>query len=175
MFKSIFVYGAISGTVVILGMILGMALSGGIGSQAAGYLIMFIALSVIFVGIKRHRDIRLGGVIKFLPAFGMGVGIAAVAGIAYVVTWEIYLAITDYAFMEQYIAASIEARQSAGMSGEALQAYIAQMDQMREQYANPFFRLPITFTEIFPIGLVIALVSAILLRNPRFLPHRPVV
>ncbi|MEE2566556.1 DUF4199 domain-containing protein [Hyphobacterium marinum] len=175
MLRSILVYGAVSGTVVILGMIAGMMMSDGMGSQAAGYLIMFIALSVIFIGIKRHRDLRLGGVIKFLPAFGMGLGIAVVAGLAYVVTWEIYLAITDYAFMEQYIAASIEARQSAGMSGEELQAYIAQMDQMRDQYANPVFRLPITFLEIFPIGLVIALVSAILLRNPRFLPHRPTV
>jgi hypothetical protein len=29
-----------------------------------------------------------------------------------------------------------------------------------------------TFVEIFPVGLLIALVSAGLLRNPRFLPAR---
>jgi hypothetical protein len=43
---------------------------------------------------------------------------------------------------------------------------------MRRQYANPFYRLPETFLEIFPVGLLIALVSAVLLRNPRFLPAR---
>lgn len=175
MIKSIFVYGIISGTVVILGMLVGMAMAGGVGSEAVGYLIMVIALSVIFVGIKRHRDLERGGVIKFLPAFAMGLGIAAVAGLAYVVTWEIYLAATDYAFMEQYIQASIEAKRASGVSPEDLQVYIASTEAMREQYGNPLFRVPITFLEIFPIGLLIALISAALLRNPRFLPHRPTV
>jgi len=46
------------------------------------------------------------------------------------------------------------------------------MEVMRRQYANPLFRLPATFSEIFPVGLLIAVVSAALLRNPRFLPAR---
>ena len=175
MIKSIFIYGIISGTVVILGMLVGMAMAGGHGSEAVGYLIMVIALSVIFVGIKRHRDLERGGVIKFLPAFAMGLGIAVVAGLAYVATWEIYLAATDYTFTEQYIQASIEAKRARGVSPEALQAHIASMEEMRVQYANPLFRVPITFLEIFPVGLIIALISAALLRNPRFLPHRPTI
>jgi len=32
--------------------------------------------------------------------------------------------------------------------------------------------MPITFTEIFPVGVLVSLVSAALLRNPRFLPAR---
>jgi hypothetical protein len=40
---------------------------------------------------------------------------------------------------------------------------------MAEMYANPLYRLPMTFAEIFPVGLVIALLSAALLRNPRLL------
>ena len=39
-------------------------------------------------------------------------------------------------------------------------------------YANPLFRLPITFVEMFPIGVLISLVSAAVLRNSRFLPAR---
>ena len=46
------------------------------------------------------------------------------------------------------------------------------MRAMAEAYRNPLFRLPMTFVEIFPVGLLIALVSAGLLRNPRFLPAR---
>jgi hypothetical protein len=46
---------------------------------------------------------------------------------------------------------------------------------MRRQYASPLFRLPMTFLEIFPVGLLITLVSAALLKNPRFLPARPSV
>ena len=51
-------------------------------------------------------------------------------------------------------------------------AVTAQMDEFRRQYANPFFRLPMTFVEIFPVGVLISLISAGLLRNSRFLPPR---
>jgi hypothetical protein len=44
------------------------------------------------------------------------------------------------------------------------------MAEFRQQYANPLFRLPVTFIEIFPVGLVVSLISAALLRNSRFLP-----
>lgn len=43
---------------------------------------------------------------------------------------------------------------------------------MRTSYANPLFRLPLTFAEVAPVGLVVTLVSAALLRNPRMLPAR---
>jgi hypothetical protein len=43
---------------------------------------------------------------------------------------------------------------------------------MRAQYANPLFRIPMTFLEIFPVGLVVALLSAVSLRFPKFLPAR---
>ena len=38
--------------------------------------------------------------------------------------------------------------------------------------SNPLYRLPITFVEMFPVGVVISLISAVLLRNSRFLPAR---
>jgi hypothetical protein len=46
------------------------------------------------------------------------------------------------------------------------------MAEFREQYSNPFFRMPITFIEIFPVGILVSLISALLLRNSRFLPAR---
>ncbi len=39
-------------------------------------------------------------------------------------------------------------------------------------YAKPWYRMPMTFAEIFPVGILVSLVSAALLRNPRFLPAR---
>jgi len=38
-----------------------------------------------------------------------------------------------------------------------------------ENYANPLYRIPQTFTEIAPVALTVPLVSALLLRNPRFM------
>ena len=118
-------------------------------------------------------DRALGGVIKFLPAFLIGLGISVVAGIIYVAAWEVSLAMTHYTFMNDYAASAIEAQRAKGVSGPELDAFIAQMEQMKVQYANPLFRLPMTFVEIFPVGVVISLITALVLRNSRFMPARP--
>lgn len=168
-------YGLLSGFVIIVTMIAAIALSGTgsfFTSEWFGYLVMLVALSFIFVGVKRYRDVDRGGVIKFMPAFLMGLGIAIAAGVAYVTVWEIYLALTDYKFMDQYIAGIMRARQAAGASAEAMAAEAAKLDEMRTSYANPLFRIPMTFLEIFPVGLLVSLVSASLLRNPKLLPRQ---
>jgi hypothetical protein len=175
MLKTALVFGSISGAIVISTLILGLALSGGQGafsSELFGYLVMIIALSMIFFGIKRYRDRELGGVIKFGAAFLMGLAIAAVAGVIYVAVWEVYLAATNYAFMDSYTAAVLEAKRAEGVSGPALETLANEMRTLNEQYANPLFRVPMTFLEIFPVGLIVALISAALLRNAKFLPAR---
>jgi hypothetical protein len=169
-----FLYGTLSGLVVIGGILGTIVLGGdhGTGSLLLGYLIMLVALSMIFFGVKRYRDTELGGVIKFVPAFLTGLAIAAVAGVIYVIVWEVYLAATHYSFMEAYPKAIIAAERAKGTTGPALDAIVKQMEDFKTQYANPLFRLPMTFMEIFPVGFVIALISAALLRNPRVLPAR---
>ncbi len=169
------VYGSIAGLVVILVLIAGLTVLSGehfITTEWFGYLSMIVALSAIFLGIKRYRDTALGGVIRFLPAFALGLGIAVVAGIIYTAVWEIYLAATGYHFMDQYVAGIIASGKARGLSGAALAAQIAQLNAMKAQYADPLFRLPMTFLEIFPVGLLIAPISAAVLRNPRVLPAR---
>jgi hypothetical protein len=139
---------------------------------ALGYLTMLIALSAVFAAIKRWRDVELGGVIRFWPALGLGLGISVVAGILYVLAWEAALAVTHMDFAGSYAAALIEQQKARGVSGEALARFVADMDRFKVQYANPYYRLAMTFAEIFPVGLLVSLVSAALLRNSRFLPAR---
>ena len=172
MFRIMLVYGAIAGVIIIAIMTAGMALNGGAGSQVQGYLTMVIVLSLIFVGIKRYRDKDLGGVIKFLPAFGLGAGIAAVAAVFYVLTWETSLHLTDFAWMENYKQSAIEGYEAKGLTGEALAEKTEALEAMMVNYRNPLIRLPITFLEIFPVGLLVALISAALLRNPKVLPAK---
>ena len=59
-----------------------------------------------------------------------------------------------------------------GASAEAIAKLSAEMAEFKVQYANPMFRLPMTFVEIFPVGVLVSLFSAALLRNSRFLPAR---
>jgi Protein of unknown function (DUF4199) len=176
MIRTILTYGLASGAVIIVGMLGAMKLEGGHGSVLTGYLIMLVALSVILIGVKQHRDRELGGVIKFTTAFLIGLGIAIAASVAYVAVWEAYLAMTHYTFMDDYTASMLAAKRAAGVTGAAYAKAVAEVEQMRRQYANPLYRLPETFIEIFPVGVLVALVSAGLLRNPKFFPakSRPV-
>jgi hypothetical protein len=131
---------------------------------------MLVALSAAFVGIKRFRDAERGGGIKFWPAFGLAVAISLVASVFYVVVWELVLLVTDFA--KTFGNAMIEKKRAAGVGGEALAQAIAGMHGFSAMYAKPWYRMPMTFAEIFPLGILVSLVSAALLRNPRFLPAR---
>ena len=137
-----------------------------------GYTTMLIALSAVFVGIKRHRDVDRGGVIGFWPALGVGLGISFIAGIFYVAAWEAVQAMTHMDFINAYSQAVIASEKAKGASPEALAKLGAEMATLKVQYADPMFRLPMTFAEIFPVGVLVSLVSAGLLRNSRFLPAR---
>lgn len=166
------IYGAIAGLIVLLVLIPAVAFGQGtvLHSEWFGYLVMLTALTFVFVGVKRYRDVERGGVIGFGPAFLVGLGIAVVAGIVYVAVWEVYLALTDYAFFDQYVRGVLRAREAEGVSPAALATEAARLEKMRADYANPLFRLPMTFLEIFPVGLIVALLSAATLRNARFMP-----
>jgi len=175
MIRTILTYGLISGLVIIVSVVGTLWASGGDpphSNALVGYLIMLVALSSILVAIKQYRDQTLGGVIRFRTALALGLGIAIVASLAYVAVWEVYLAVTDYRFMDQYIEATLAAKRAAGVTGAAYEKLAADMETMRRQYASLLIRLPMTFLEIFPVGLLITLVSAALLKNPRFLPAR---
>jgi hypothetical protein len=175
MSRIILIFGVAAGLIVAVPMDLMLA-NAEHGSAATsmfmGYLLMVLALSLVFVGVKRLRDRELGGVIRFVPALLAGLGISAVAGVIYVIGWEITLAVTDFAFIESYSNAAIEAARAKGAPAADVAAVVAQMDEFRRQYANPLIRLPMTFIEIFPVGVLISLITAALLRNSRFLPAR---
>jgi len=144
----------------------------GSSGMLIGYLTMLIALSTIFLAIKRYRDKTLGGVIRFWQGLVIGLGISLVAGVFYVAAWEAACAIAHLDFAESYAKAQIARQAAAGASEEQLQRLTAKMDAFRRNYANPLYRLPMTFAEIFPVGVLVSLICAGLLRNRRFLPAR---
>ena len=176
--RYVFIYGLISGLVIMAVLLTGLTLvpegeGGFVRTVWFGYLVMLVALAFVFVAVKRYRDIECGGVIKFVRALLIGLATSGVAALAYVAIWEVYLAATDYAFMGEYIEATLRQSEAAGVTGSALAAERAEMEAFAAQYnSNPLFRAMFTFIEIAPAGLLVSLVSAGLLRNPKFLPSR---
>jgi uncharacterized membrane protein len=168
------VYGGIAGAIVIavISATIALDLPSHATSMWVGYLVMLTGLSLIFVATKRYRDVECGGVIRFGPAFRLGLAIAAVAALIYTIGWEIYLATASGDFMAEMTKSTLEGMRAAGSSEAAIAAREAKMQTLAESYKNPLFRLPLTFIEIFPVGMLVALVSAALLRNPKLLPAR---
>lgn len=174
MYQKIIKYGLIAGFIVgaiLFGSTVAMAdkpPSMGWG-MALGYASMLIALSAIFIGVKTYRDRDLGGVIRFWPAFGMGLAISFVASICYVLAWEAALMVTKMDFAGEYAKMLIDQKKAQGITGDALKSFVAEMEQFKTMYANPLMRMGMTILEILPVGILVSLISAGLLRNSRFL------
>ncbi len=177
MILTIVTFGVVAGLIVAVPMFVMLALmrldpAAMASSQALGYALMLAAFSLIVVAVKRHRDRAPGGAIKFWPAFGLGLAISAVASVVYVIGWEITLAVSGMDFIGAYTEASLQTARAKGASEAEIARLSADMAAFSAQYANPLFRLPITFIEIFPIGAVVSLIAALVLRNPRVWPAR---
>lgn len=137
-----------------------------------GYTTMLVALTGVFLGVKHYRDKERGGVIKFLPALGVGLAISTVASLGWVIAWEASLAVTKFDYGAVYASMLLENAKAEGASAEKLAQAAKEGNDFAAMYANPLIRMGITFVEMFPIGVVISLISAALLRNSRFLPAR---
>ncbi len=169
-------FGIIAGLIVGVPMILYMtsisAHAPTAPSMVLTYIVMLVALSMVFVGIKQYRDRALGGVIQFGPAMLVGLGISAVAGVCYVIAWEICMVFMKFDFAQFYANAMVEQARASGADAQGMAAAAAQAADFTQMYANPLFRVPMTFLEIFPVGILVSLISAGVLRNSRVLPAR---
>lgn len=168
MLKHSLSYGIFAGFIPVSVITLSLIFSGSdrMGtSQWFGYLVMLLALTLIYFGVRQYRDNVQGGVIKFSKALLLGVIISIIAGVVYTVLWELYLSISGIDFIGQYIDGAIADLKSDDITGAELESEIAKLDKLKTQYANPLFRLPVTFSEIFPVGLLVSLISAAILKT----------
>lgn len=161
--RPILVYGLISGAVIIGINTLSYEL--GTGFAWLGFLVMFIAFSAIFFAMRQYRDDNLGGVIQVRNGFLFGLGITTVASIVYVAVWEVYLHVTDFEFIEVYIATILETQRIQGATDAEIAAALQETEELRRTYSNDLLRVGITFTEIFPVGALVSLISALILKQ----------
>ncbi len=130
-----------------------------------GFASMILGFSFIFVAVRKYRDDYSGGSITFGKAFRIGLYISLIAATIYVISWLIdyYFFIPD--FMEKYAAKALEQMKADGVPAATIEAEAADMAKFREMYKNPLFVALITYTEILPVGLIISLVCALILKR----------
>ena len=167
--KNVFVFGLISGLIITSFMVYSSVNcyynANFESNEIVGYAGMLIAFSFIFVGIKNYRDKFNGGIISFGKAFQAGVLITLVAATLYVLAWliEYYVFLPDW--LDKYCTHMITEAKESGVTQLQLNKTNNQMNSMRELYKNPLFVVLFTYVEVLPIGLVISIISALILKR----------
>ncbi len=163
-------YGLISGLVLsVISSIVWLNLekidpSMGAVSMAIGFSSMILAFTAVFFGIRAYRE-KQNGAITFSRGLGVGLLIALITCAFYVVGWQIvyWNFIPDFA--DKYAAVTIAKMEARGVPADELIAAKAEMENFRRMYRNPVYNVGMTFMEIFPVGLIVSLVSAAILRR----------
>ena len=171
--KIVITYGLIAGAIVstILAFSINLMTKEEGGHQggwmwlAVGFASMLLAFIFIFVAIKNYRDNYLGGTISFGKAFMTGLWVALIGSICYTITWVIIYKNFYPDFLEQMNNAQLVQLQKSGKSPAEIATEIKDMEKMAATYKTWPGLIGWTMMEIFPVGLIVALVSALILKR----------
>lgn len=167
--KIVLVCGLISGLIVASLMVFstGMCYANGNfdAGMVIGYTSMILAFSLIFVGIRNFRDKYNNGVISFGKAFMIGLYITLIASTIYVLVWlvDYHFFVPDFA--EKYSAHMIDKLRASGASQLEIDKQTKEMASFASMYKNPVFNALLTYTEILPVGLLVSLICALILKR----------
>lgn len=134
-------------------------------AEILGYLGMVLAFVFIFLGIREYRDRHQGGNLSFGQGMRLGLGITLIASILYVACWMVLSNTIASDFGEQYYQQEIETIEHSDRPEAEKAADIAKMEKNKAMYMNPFVQAGVSFLEVFPVGLLITLVSALILQR----------
>lgn len=96
--------------------------------------------------------------------------IVLIASVLYVIGWMIYYPNFIPDFADQYLDFQKQLLQEQGVSGAVYDTRIAELEKFNEMYKKPLIMAGFTFLEIFPVGLVVALISAYILKRKTLNP-----
>jgi len=167
--KNVLVYGLISGICVATFMTASIAYcynkNSFEGSMLLGYAAMILSFSLIFVGVKNYRDKFNGGLISFGKAFLTAIYMALIASTLYVAGWMIayYNFFPD--FLERFTAYQLSPAKINQMSPEQVAGIRDQIEVFKVWYSTPFGVAGATYMEILPVGLLVSIITALILKK----------
>ena len=173
--RIVIIFGLLSGAVSSAMMFLTLPLvnNGTVNNhngEVIGYTAIFLSFLLVFFGIRSSRENAGGGTITFGRAFSVGIIITLISCVFYVASWEIIYFKMMPDFLDKYAARSIAEMREKGASADAIAAKTKELATMKEMYNKPLINAAITFIEPFPVGLIVTLVSAGILRRRNALP-----
>jgi len=133
-----------------------------------GYTAIVLSFLLVFFGIRSYRE-NAGGTITFGRGFTVGILITLISCVFYVASWEVIYFKVMPDFADKYAAHAISDMRAKGATDAAIAAKKVEMEKMKTMLNNPLLNAAMTFIEPFPVGLLVTLISAAVLRR------RPVV
>jgi hypothetical protein len=162
--KNIVVFGLILGAILVTNAIIMMHLvisnPDFEGNDFVGYGAMVVVFSLVYFGVRNYRNKQSDGAISFGKAFRIGALIVLVASTLYVIVGLSYYNLFVPDFIERYVQYVLRHTSEASLAAKT-----KEMAEFREMYKNPLFAILLTYSEVLPIGLVVALVSALILKR----------
>ena len=166
--KVVLTFGLIAGAILSIMMVATLPFMDQIGfdkGAIVGYTTMVAAFLMVFFGVKSYRDNVAGGEITFGRAFTVGILITLLASVCYVATWEVMYHNVFPDFVDKYAAHVVETAKAEGATDVEIAAKQKEMDEFKEMYANPLINVGLTLLEPMPVGLIVTLVTAGVLRG----------
>jgi hypothetical protein len=130
-----------------------------------GYAGMVLSFAVIFVGVRSYREQVSQGSVSFGKALQAGLLMALISCCCYTIVW---LCINHFLypnFADDYIQHEMNHLRQSGAAEAVLQQKMKMMEEYKSMTANPLMNALITFTEPLPVGFIVALISAVILRK----------
>lgn len=141
--------------------------------EFVGYASMLVALSMVFFGIKSYRDNVGNGRITFWKGVQVGVLISLIAGVLYFAGAASYGIVNpgfEENFMRKFTELKVGKLKEQGASQEQIDQAKAEVDVMQTLFQSPILFFLVCLMEILPVGIVVTLISAALLRKGEVLP-----
>jgi hypothetical protein len=129
-----------------------------------GYTSIVLSFLLVVFGIRAYRE-NNGGTITFGRAFSVGILITLISCVFYVASWEVIYFKIMPDFADKYAAHAIGEMREKGATDAAIAAKKVEMEKMKTMLNNPLLNAAMTFIEPFPVGLLITLISAAVLRR----------
>ena len=132
--------------------------------MAIGFAGMLLAFVFIFIAIKSQRD-QQGGMISFKQAFLTGLAVAVIASLFYTLTWVIINKAFYPEFMDDFVNAELDRLRERGKSSAEILKAAKGLESTKAAYASWPGLIGFTLMEVLPLGIVVALIAAAILKR----------
>jgi hypothetical protein len=133
--------------------------------EIAGFVGIILAQLFVYFGIRQYRDQVNNGNLSFGKGLQVGLLIVLIPALLFGLVDVLYSTVINPGFYDEYCG-SMLVKMKATMPAAAYEKQAAIMrDQMTAFKNNPFLQFVAMFFTVFPIGMIITVISSLALRR----------